>query len=72
MAKGGGGFTGKPMKGTMGGRDYGQAVSEAARAKTPPTQSQGTVRSMDARSHDVMVGRMKPVTPKTPTAKRRA
>jgi hypothetical protein len=45
MAKGGGGFMGKPVKGTMSGKDFGKAVSTAAKAKTKPEQSaKGTSR----------------------------
>lgn len=56
MAKGGGGFAGKPVKGMMNGRDYGKAVSSAAKMKR-----------MDGSVAD----RIKPVTPKTPTTRKK-
>lgn len=51
----------KPAKGTMSGKDYGKAVSTAAKAKT-------NGKSADAGS---TADRMKPVTPKTPTTRKK-
>ncbi len=51
----------KPVKTTNQG--YGQQVSAAAKAKPRPSQSQAGA--------DV-AGRMKPVTPKTPTTRRKS
>ncbi len=64
MAKGGGGFAGKPVKGDMAGKDYGKAVSAAARAKV-----NGKSADAKSRSGDAVAGRTKPVTKKTPTGK---